>query len=163
MRLSLCFLPFWFSLNTMIQSWWKFYFCSWLSREKPICRCDFVWNHDTSAISWKITTVITPGGGGGGVLRPGFAGCVPLASQNPHPIIVYSVAKYRPHLSHFGANVIVILRTEFNASRLLNFETTAGTIFQPWIFLFEIPAYQNFLIPKIPKICDPILVTLLKM
>ena len=41
--------------------------------------------------------------GGGGML-PGliFAGYVPLASQNPYPIIVYYVAKYRPHLSHFG-------------------------------------------------------------
>ena len=48
-----------------------------------------------------------PGGGGGrGVLGPIFAGYVPLASQNPYPIIVYSVASYRPHLSHFWANVI---------------------------------------------------------
>ena len=53
---------------------------------------------------------------GGGVLGSGFAGHVLLASQNPHPIIVYSVANYRPHLSHFWANVIVISRTEFNAS-----------------------------------------------
>ena len=30
-----------------------------------------------------------------------FAGCVPRASQNPFPIIVYSVAKYRPHLGQF--------------------------------------------------------------
>ena len=52
----------------------------------------------------------------GEVLGSGFAGYVPLASQNPHPIIVYSVANYRPHLSHFWANVIVISRTEFNAS-----------------------------------------------
>ena len=28
----------------------------------------------------------------------------------------YSVANYRPHLSHFWANVIVISRTEFNAN-----------------------------------------------
>ena len=44
----------------------------------------------------------------GGVLGSGFAGYVPLTSQSPHPIIVYSVANYRPHLSHFWANVIVI-------------------------------------------------------
>ena len=74
---------------------------------------------------------------GGGVLGSSFAGYVPLASaQNPYPIIVYSVASYRPHLSHFWANVIVISRTEFNASRLLNVKTTAGTTFQPRIFLF---------------------------
>ena len=39
--------------------------------------------------------------GGGGVFRSGFAGYVPLASQNPYPIIIYSVTNYRPHLSHF--------------------------------------------------------------
>ena len=32
------------------------------------------------------------GGGGGGGLGLIFAGYVPLASQNPYPIIVYSVA-----------------------------------------------------------------------
>ena len=45
-----------------------------------------------------------PGGGGGGgrcLLGLIFAGYVPLASQMPYPIIVYSVAKYRPHLIHF--------------------------------------------------------------
>ena len=40
-------------------------------------------------------------GGGGGVLRFSFTGYVPLASQSPCPIIVYFVASYRPHLSHF--------------------------------------------------------------
>ena len=34
-----------------------------------------------------------------------FAGYVPLASQSPYPIIVYPVANYRPHLSHFWANL----------------------------------------------------------
>ena len=33
-----------------------------------------------------------------------FAGYVSLASQNPYPIIVYSVAKYRPHVGHFWEN-----------------------------------------------------------
>ena len=36
---------------------------------------------------------ISPGGGGGGVPGSIFAGYVPPASQNPNPIIVYSVAK----------------------------------------------------------------------
>ena len=57
----------------------------------------------------------------------------------------------------------VISRTEFNAKRLLNIKTTAGTIFNREASYFKIPAYQNFLIPEIPKMCDPILVTLLKM
>ena len=34
-----------------------------------------------------------------------FAGYVPLGSQSPYPIIVYSVTNYRPHLSHFWANM----------------------------------------------------------
>ena len=34
-----------------------------------------------------------------------FAGYVQLAIQSPYPIIVYSVANYRPHLSHFCANM----------------------------------------------------------
>ena len=42
---------------------------------------------------------------GGRVLGLVFAGCVPLASQSLYPIIVYSVAIYRPHLSHLRANM----------------------------------------------------------
>ena len=34
-----------------------------------------------------------------------FAGYVLLASQSPYSIIVYSVANYGPHLSHFWANM----------------------------------------------------------
>ena len=41
----------------------------------------------------------------GGVLELIFAGYVLLASQIPYPVIVYSVANYRPHLSHFWANM----------------------------------------------------------
>ena len=43
--------------------------------------------------------------GGGGVLGLIVAGYVPLASQSPFPIIVYSVANIRSHLSHFWANM----------------------------------------------------------
>ena len=39
-----------------------------------------------------------------GVLGLKFAENAPLAAQSPYPIIVYSVANYRPHLSHFWAN-----------------------------------------------------------
>ena len=35
-----------------------------------------------------------------------FAGYVRLASQSPYPIIVYFLASYRPHPSHFLENVI---------------------------------------------------------
>ena len=51
------------------------------------------------------------GGGGVGVLGLMFAGYVPLASQSSYPIIVYSLANYRPHLSHFLENVIFSIPT----------------------------------------------------
>ena len=95
------------------------------------------------------------GWGVGGVLGSSFAGYVPLASQNPYPIIVYSVANYRPHLSHFWANVIVISRTEFNASRLLNIKTTTGTTFQMQIFLFLNPGLPEFSYSKNPENLRP--------
>ena len=44
-----------------------------------------------------------PGVGGRGLLGLISAGYVPLASQSPYPIIVYSVADCIPHLSHFWA------------------------------------------------------------
>ena len=91
----------------------------------------------------------------GGVLGSRFAGYVPLASQSPYPIIVYSVASYRPHLSHFWANVIVISRTELNASRLLNIKTTAGTNFEPRIFLFLNPCLPKFSYSKNPENLRP--------
>jgi len=67
----------------------------------------------------------------GGVLGSIFAGYVPLASPDPYPIIVYSVANYRPHVSHCWANIP------------------------------QIPTCRNLLTPEIPQMCDPILVTLL--
>ena len=67
----------------------------------------------------------------GGVLGSIFAGYVPLAYPDPYPIIVYSVANYRPHVSHFWANIP------------------------------QISTCRNLLTPEIPQMCDPILVTLL--
>ena len=58
---------------------------------------------------------MSPGGVGGGgdssVLRLMFAGYVPLTSQSPYPIIVYSVRNYRPHFCHLWANVIFMIST----------------------------------------------------
>ena len=54
--------------------------------------------------STRLPSMWPQGGGGGGVgwvLGFSFAGYVPLASQSPCLIIVYFVASYRPHLSHF--------------------------------------------------------------
>ena len=36
---------------------------------------------------------------------------VPLAFQSPYPIIIYFLANYRPHLSHFWANEIFAIST----------------------------------------------------
>ena len=47
----------------------------------------------------------------GEVLGLMFAGYVPLASQSPYPIMVYFLANYRPHLSHFLKNVIFAIPT----------------------------------------------------
>ena len=68
---------------------------------------------------------------GGGVLVSIFAGYVPLASPNPYSIIIYSVANYRPLVSHFWANIP------------------------------QIPTHWNLLTTEIPQMCNPILVTLL--
>ena len=46
-----------------------------------------------------------PGGGRGELFGSIFAGYVPLASESPYPIIVYSLANYRPNFSHFGAKM----------------------------------------------------------
>ena len=42
-----------------------------------------------------------------GILGLTFARYMQQAPQSPYPIIVYSVANYRPHLSHSLANVIL--------------------------------------------------------
>ena len=51
-------------------------------------------------------------GGGGGfrwVLGLMFTRYAPLAFQSPYSILVYFVANYRPHLSHFLENVIFVI------------------------------------------------------
>ena len=63
-----------------------------------------------SPTSLKVLFSVThgAGGGGGGVTRVNFCwvyGYVPLGSQSPYPFIVYSVANYRPRLSHLWANM----------------------------------------------------------
>ena len=81
-----------------------------------------------SSILYLFSSILCPlcSRGGGSI----FAGYVPLASPNPYPIIVYSVANCRPHVSHFWANIP------------------------------QIPTCWNLLTPEIPQMCDPILVTL---
>ena len=65
-----------------------------------------------SSFSVHLPCTQLPPGEGGGVLGFSFAGYVPLASQSPCPIIVFFVASYRPHLSHFWENVIFAIPTK---------------------------------------------------
>ena len=69
---------------------------------------DFVFHAQSS---WTGHQPGRGGGGGGGVLGLMFAGYVPLASQSPHPILVYFSANYRPHLSHMLETVIFAIPT----------------------------------------------------
>ena len=72
------------------------------------CMRDFVFHAQSS---WTGHQPGRGGGGGGVVLGLMFAGYVPLASQSPHPILVYFSANYRPHLSHILENVIFAIPT----------------------------------------------------
>ena len=86
------------------------------------------------------------GGRGQGSLGSIFVGHVSLASQNPLPhyslFLVYFVANYRPHLSHFWPFIVYFWSN-----------------FIPHLSHF---LANDFLNLKVPKNCDPILVTLLK-
>ena len=71
----------------------------------------------------------------GGVLGLMFAGYVPLASQSPHPILVYFLANYRPHLSHF-----FIVQFNKQLSDLFNWESSH---------------FDSLLTPKIREFATP--------
>ena len=98
-----------------------------------------------------------------------FSWYVPLASQSPYPIIVYTVANYRPHLSHFWANM------KFSRSQLSHFLIYKLTHFldsmkNTLLFICSTNILVRLLTAGavnmkncLPKMCDHILVTLLKM
>ena len=108
--------------------------------------------------------LLVPPGGAGGLLGLISTGYVPLASQNPYPIIVYSVAKYGLHLSHFWENVIFAISTwslSVYASYLKSLLTrsswnefidTLVKLKEVKIFPFLNPYLPEFQIPQIPKI-----------
>ena len=111
-----------------------------------------------------------PGGGGGGYWPVRFGEYVPLASQSPYLIILYSVANYKPHLSPFWQI------GNFRDPNLATFYFYELTHFLSWmkntllfiystnilVILFTV-IMKNCLTPQNPEMCDPILVTLLKM
>ena len=72
------------------------------------------------------------GGEGGRVLGWIFAGYVPLASQNPYLIAVFSVANHRPHIRQFWANVFfVIPKNQFLIMHLPLFTSLQEFSFTP--------------------------------
>ena len=99
---------------------------------------------------------------GGWVLRLIFAKYVLLVSQRPCPIIVYFVANYRPHLTHFWANIIVAIPTYLCMYLILNEEHFTFHLQYKHSGTFANPA-NELSHPKNPKMCDAILETPLKM
>ena len=101
--------------------------------------------------------------GGGGLLGYIWAGYVPLASQSPYPIIVYSVTNYRPDVSHFSANMS-FSRSQLSHLPLLWIDPFFKLNEEHFTFhLLLAVNMKNCLTPKNLKTCDPILVTVLKM
>ena len=95
---------------------------------------------------------------------------MPLASQSPHPIIVYcGQCYYRLHLSHFWAYNYVF----FCNPNLVTFYLCMYLILNKEHFTFHLQykhsdtfaSHKNEVLsyPKNQKMCDPILVTLLRM
>ena len=73
-------------------------------------RNDFVWKRPVSVINDSLS--LEGARNPRGILGLIFVGYVPLASQNPYPIIVYSVANYRtPSWSLLGKYAIFAIPT----------------------------------------------------
>ena len=94
---------------------------------------------------------------------------MPLASQSPYPIIVYSVANYGPHLSHFWRPPICNFRDPILVTfylciyLILNEEHLTFGLQYKHSGTFANRKYEELSYPKNRKMCDPILVTLLIM
>ena len=88
---------------------------------------------------------------------------MPLASQSPYPIIVYSVANYGPHLSHFWANM------SFSRSQLSHLIFTYVPYKRTLTFHLQHRLFGTFAnckyeeLPQNSEMYHPILLTLLKM
>ena len=110
--------------------------------------------------------------GGGGYLAKFLLGMCQscLASQSPYPIIFYSVTNCRPHLSHLleicnfrDPNLVTFYFYELNHFFNWMKNTLLFTYSTNILVRLLTVNMKNCLTPKTPKMCDPILVTLLKM
>ena len=90
-----------------------------------------------------------------------FAGYVPLASE-PLPIIVYFVPNYRLHLSYFWANGN-FRHPNLSIYLVLNEEHFTFHLQYKHSGTFANRKYEELSYPKTQKMCDPILVDVLKM
>ena len=92
--------------------------------------------------------------GGGEVLGLIFARYVPLASQSPYPIIVYSVANYRPHLSQCSVQIC-----NFRDANLVTFYLCIYLITFHLLYnhsgMFVNHKYKELSYPKIRKCATP--------
>ena len=80
---------------------------------------------------------------------------MPLASQSPYPIIVYSVANYRPHLNRcnfIDPNFIVAFYFIYLINPLNTLLFTYSTNIQVRFLTVNM---ENFLTPKIRKCTTP--------
>ena len=88
---------------------------------------------------------------------------MPLASQSSFPIIVCSVSNYRPHLSHYWANIIFAIPT-----KSFPICVTLYWMKNTLLFTYSTNSLVSWLTVKVKnfltlKMCDPILVTPCKM
>ena len=91
------------------------------------------------------------GGGGRRLFGLIFARYVPLRSQTTYPIVVHSVANYRPILVTFGQTCNL---SDPNFTFHIQYKHSGK---------FANRKYGELSYPKNQKLCNPILVTLLKM
>ena len=97
------------------------------------------------------------------VLRLIFSGYVPLASQSPYPIIVYSVVNYRPpSWSLLGKYVIFhdpnVVTFFLCICLIMNEEHSTSHLQCKHSGMFANRKYEELSYTKNQKMCDPILV-----
>ena len=119
---------------------------------------------------WKSRNVSgTPGRGGTWVNFCWVCVAGLWASESPYPIIVYSVAYYRPTLVTFGQ--ISNFRNPNYNFLFLWIDPFLDWIKNTLLFIYSTNILEGLLTlhmkncptPKNPKMCDPILLTLLKI
>ena len=107
-------------------------------------------------------------GGEGVVLGSIFAGYVPLASQSPRGNVHFAIPN--SHFLFIKLLIYVLNRFNYGIINWIDTFVTEHVLYshfctanRPIFFNTETPYLPEYSCSQIPKICDPILVTLLKM